>query len=289
MAIKLYTKEYVRTLPVITEVKNHFIRTFGGKLQIVDGIKESTKAFVFKVSDSSDVVLQPYSTDANVAFGTGTGKSSRFGERREIKSTDLEVDYDAPLAIHEGIDNFTVNDIPDQVIAERLEKHSEAWSEHLNEVLAKAISDNASKILSGEVVEVFNQANKEFVNNKINRSLAKVAYVSADVYNYLVDNKLTTTAKNSSNNIDTNTLEMFKGFVLEVIADEYFQEGENIYFAVDNAGLVGIGIQIVRTMDSEDFAGVALQGAGKYAKYIPEISKKGLLKANATTETVPSV
>ena len=58
MAIKLYTKEYVRTLPVITEVKNHFIRTFGGKLQIVDGIKESTKAFVFKVSDSSDVVLQ---------------------------------------------------------------------------------------------------------------------------------------------------------------------------------------------------------------------------------------
>ena len=35
-------------------------------------------------------------------------------------------------------------------------------------------------------------------------------------------------------------------------------------------------------MDSESFNGVALQGAGKYANYIPEKNKKAILKATLT-------
>jgi hypothetical protein len=40
-------------------------------------------------------------------------------------------------------------------------------------------------------------------------------------------------------------------------------------------------------MDSEDFAGTALQAAAKYGKYIPENNKKAILKATLT-EPVPA-
>lgn len=289
MAVKEYTKQYVRTLPAIYEKRALFLRTFGGRLQVKDGVKESDTFMEFKVSDTSDVVIQEYNTGENVAFGTGTGNSNRFGPRREIKSTTRSVNYKEPLAIHEGIDNFTVNDIPEQVVAERLALHAEAWTEHLNEVLAELLSTSASETLTGDVVKVFNDARATFLNNKVKKSLARVAYVTADVYNYLVDNNLTTSGKKSSANIDTGEIEKFKGFILEEIPDEYFQTGENIIFAVDNIGIVGVGVQIARAFDSEDFAGVALQGAAKYADYMPEENVKGILKANATVaEEVPA-
>lgn len=286
MAIKIYTKQYAGMLPDIFEVKSHFLRTFGGRLQVVDGIKETDVFMELKVSDA-DVVIQDYSTDPNVAFGSGTGNSSRFGPRHEIKSVNEQVEYDAPLAIHEGIDDFTVNDIPDQVVAERLAKHAEAWTEHLNGVFSETISASASETLTGEltaegVTKVFNEARSKFTNNKISKTIGRTAYVTSEVYNLLVDSGLTTTAKRSSANVDSGEIERFKGFVLEELADEYFQTGENIYFVADNVGVAGIGINVARAMDSEDFAGVALQGAAKYAKYIPEKNRAAILKATLT-------
>ena len=35
-------------------------------------------------------------------------------------------------------------------------------------------------------------------------------------------------------------------------------------------------------IDSEDFAGVAIQAAAKFGKYIPEKNKKAILKAKLT-------
>lgn len=288
MAIKLYTKEFARVLPNIYEVRAHFLRTFGGGLEVHDGVKESDTFLELKVSDT-EVVLQDYSTDPNVAFGTGTGSTNRFGQRKEIKSVNKQVPYEAPLAIHEGIDDFTVNDIPDQVVAERLALHAEAWTEHINGMLSKTMSENASASTTGGVVQAFNKARETFVNNKIGRNLGRVAYVRPEVYSFLTDNKLTTTAKNSSTNIDRGTIEMFKGFVIEETPDEYFQGDENIYFAIDNIGVVGVGIQVARAFESEDFAGVALQAAAKYAKYLPEKNQKGLIVATASFDEAKSV
>ncbi|MFP9055330.1 capsid protein, partial [Enterococcus faecalis] len=90
-----------------------------------------------KISDT-DVVIQEYSTDANVGFGTGTGSTSRFGVRKEVKSVYKNVPYEAPLSINEGIDDFTVNDIPAQVVAERLALHGVAWAQHVDGMLGKA-------------------------------------------------------------------------------------------------------------------------------------------------------
>lgn len=286
MAIKVFTREYAGLLQDIFEKKQLFLRTFGGKLQVKDGITNKDTFIDLKVSDT-DVVIQKYDTGENVAFGTGTGNSNRFGTRKEIKSVDVQVPYEAPLAIHEGVDNFTVNDNADQVIQERAALHAEAWVEQINGMLSKALSDNASKTLAGNldedgIVKTFNEASKIFVNNKVARGIARVAYVTSDVYNFIVDSKLATTAKNATVNIDGNEYTKFKGFILVELADEYFQKGENIVFAADNVGVAGVGIEIYRMLDSEDFAGVAIQSAAKYGKYIPEKNKKAILKAKLT-------
>lgn len=286
MAIKLYTKQYAGIVPDLFESRTHFLRSFGGTVQVHADAEYNDKFLTLKTSDT-DVTIQAYDTGAAVAFGAGTGKSSRFGERHEVKSVDTTVEWDTPLAIHDGIDRFTVNDIPQQVVAERLALHGVAWAEYVDGMLGKALSDNASKTLTGDlteegVVKAFVEARKEFVNNKVSRNVAWVAYVNTDVFNLLVDSKLATTAKNSSANIDNQTLYAFKGFLLQEIQDDAFETGEQIYFAADNVGVVGIGIEVARALDSEDFNGVALQGAGKYGKYIPVKNKKAILKAKLT-------
>ena len=286
MAIKLYTKQYAGIVPDLFESRTHFLRSFGGTVQVHADAEYNDKFLTLKTTDT-DVTIQAYSTDANVGFGTGTGSTSRFGERHEVKSVDTTVEWETPLAIHDGIDRFTVNDIPEQVVAERLALHGAAWAEHVDGMLGKALSDNASETLTGElteegVVQAFADARKKFVNNKVSRNVAWVAYVNTDVFNLLVDSKLATTAKNSSANIDNQTLYAFKGFLLQEIQDDAFQVGEQIYFAADGVGVVGIGIEVTRVLDSEDFNGVALQGAGKYGKYIPTKNQKAILKAKLT-------
>lgn len=286
MAQKLYTTQYAGMLPSIFESKSAFLRSFGGNIQTLQGVEADEDFLKLKISDT-DVVIQEYSTDPNVAFGTGTGDSNRFGPRKEIKSVDLQVPFDTPLAIHEGIDRYTVNDIPEQVVAERLALHAVAWAGHYDAVMSAELSENASETLTGELTEegvtqLFAEARKTFVNNSLSENIAWVAYVNADVFNFLVDSDLAKTDKNSSVDIDNQTLYRFKGFELVELPDAKFQEGEQAYFVADGVGVAGVGIPIARTFESEDFAGVALQGAGKLGKYIPEKNRSAILKATLT-------
>lgn len=286
MTIKYFTKQYAGVLPDIFERKTPFLRVFGGALQVKADAEYNENFMDLKITDT-DVTIQEYNTGENVAFGTGTGNSNRFGPRKEVKSVDATVPWENPLAIHEGIDRFTVNDLPDQVVAERLALHGVAWANRVNTFLGKAISDNASETLEGEleeksVTDMFALARKKFVNNKVSSSIAWVAYVTADVYNFLIDSELAKTDKNSAVNVDTHTLYQFKGFELVELPDDQFVTGEQIYFTAIGIGVAGVGIQVARTMDSESFAGTVLQGAGKYAKYIPEKNKKAILKGVLT-------
>lgn len=286
MAIKLYTKQYAGQLPDIFEKRARFMRVFGGQLQTIQGAEADEDYLNIKISDT-DVVIQDYNTGENVAFGSGTGNSNRFGARKEIKSIDKQVPFDTPLAIHEGIDRFTVNDVPDQVIAERLALHAIAWAERADQTFSKTISEQAHLALTGELTEagvtkVFNDARKTFVNNKVARTVRKVAYVTSDLYNFLVDSELATTDKNSSVNMDEGVLYRFKGFDLEEVEDEKFQGAENAYFVADSVGQASVAIPVTRIIDSEDFAGTALQGAGKLGKYIPEKNQKAIIKATLT-------
>ena len=284
MAIKLYTKQYAGMLPELFAKKSAFLRAFGGTIQTLQGAEADANFLNLKTTDT-DVVIQAYSTGAAVAFGAGTGNTNRFGSRKEVKSTDTQVPFDTPLSIHEGIDSFTVNDIPEQVVAERLALHAVAWAEHYDGVMSALLSTSASATLTETelsetgVTKAFAEAHKKFVNNNVSNAVAWVAYVTADVYNFLIDSKLATTAKNSSANVDEQSLYKFKGFELVELPDAKFQTGDNVYFVADGVGVAGVAIPVARTMDSEDFAGVALQAAGKLGKYIPDKNKKAILKA----------
>lgn len=283
MSIKYYTKQFAGVLPTLFEKKTAFLRSFGGLVQVKAGAEADVNFLVLKTTNSA-VVIQNYSTDAAVAFEAGTGNSNRFGKRTEIKSVDTTVAYEKPLAIHEGVDNFTVNDIPEQVVAERLALHASSWAGHVDKLLGKAISDAASETLEADltadgVTKLFADAHKKFVNNDVSENIAHVAYVNADVYNLLVDSGLTTTAKNSTVNIDNQTVEKFKGFVIVEMADSKMQTDELAYFVADGVGVAGVGVQVARAMDSETFAGTLLQAAAQYGKYIPEDNKKAILKA----------
>lgn len=132
------------------------------------------------------------------------------------------------------------------------------------------------------VTKLFADAHKKFVNNKVSTTIQRVAYVNSDIYNFLIDSKLAITAKNSAANVDNQTLYRFKGFELEELPDDQFVAGEHAYFTAIGIGVAGVGIEVARVMDSESFNGVALQGAGKYANYIPEKNKKAILKAKLT-------
>ena len=284
MAIKLYTKQYAGMLPELFAKKSAFLRAFGGTIQTLQGAEADANFLNLKTTDT-DVVIQAYSTGAAVAFGAGTGNTNRFGSRKEVKSTDTQVPFDTPLSIHEGIDSFTVNDIPEQVVAERLALHAVAWAEHYDGIMSALLSTSASATLTETrlsedgVTNAFAEARKKFVNNGVSNSIAWVAYVTADVDNFLIDSKLATTAKNSSANVDEQSLYKFKGFELVELPDAKFQTGDNVYFVADGVGVAGVAIPVARTMDSEDFAGVALQAAGKLGKYIPDKNKKAILKA----------
>lgn len=285
MSIILYTKQFKGLLPKVTESVSVFRPAFGN-FQVVDGISENDTFMEMKVNNTP-VTIQDYSTDPNTAFGTGTGSSNRFGPRTEIIYENTAVKYEAPLAIHEGIDRFTVNANEATAVAERLALHAEAWADVHNARFSQALSENASETLSTDLSEdsikkLFNDASTAFVNNKIRRNATRRAYVTSDLYNAIVDHKLATTAKNSGANIDKQSLAEFKGFILEVVPDEYFQEGEVAYFTIDGVGNAGIGLEVARTIESEDFNGRALQAAAKYARFIPEENQKAIIKATLT-------
>jgi major capsid protein len=283
MAEKKYTMQFAGIVADIFETRQHFFRTFGGSLQTAAGAEYDKDFLKLKISDT-DVVIQDYSTDPNVAFESGTANSSRFGPRHEVKSTDATVGYDKPLSLHEGIDNYTVNDNASQVLAERTGLHAIEWIEQLNAYMSKLLSKNAGKTLTTSLTEdavtkLFYEARKEFVNMKVAKNITWMAYVTPELYNLLIDSKLATTAKNSSANIDNQEIYKFKGFVLEELPEEYFQKGDVAIFVPDNIGVVGIGLQTYRILDATDFYGVTIQGAGQTASYIPEKNKKAIIKA----------
>lgn len=283
MTIKVYSKQYQTMVEKIFETKQHFFNTFGGSIQTAQGAEYNQDFLTLKVSPTN-VVINKYDTGENVAFGTGTGNSNRFGPRQEIKSIDKRIPYDEPMAIHEGIDRFTVNDLPEQVLAERAALHAENWIEYTNKYMGKLLDTNAGEtkqvaLTEEDLVKLFFESRKHFVNKKISTSRAWNAYVTPDVYDILINSKLTTSAKNSSANVDEQTLNKFKGFILRELPEEYFQENTQAIFVPDNIGVIGLGIETYRTIDSADFNGVAIQGAGKLANYIPDDNKVAIIKA----------
>ena len=127
-------------------------------------------------------------------------------------------------------------------------------------------------------MKLFNELSKYF--NNIEAVGTKKIKVCSDLYNAVVDHPLNTTAKNSTVNIDGNEVVKFKGFLVEEIPDELFQSKECAYAYIAGVAKAFTGINTARTIESEDFDGVALQGAGKAGEFIPNDNKKAVVKVS---------
>lgn len=289
--VRSYQPQYMELLRAVFQSRAYFRDFFvGGTIEALDGVQHNETAFYVKTSDIPVVVGDGYNKDPDVAFGPGTGNSTRFGPRTEIIYQDTPVPYTWEWNFHEGIDRHTVNNNFDAAIADRLDLQANARISKFNQQHSAFISGIAgeTKELSDygadAVLELFNELNKYYIN--IEAFGTKVAKVNADLYNAIVDHPLTTNAKRSGANVDNNDIFKFKDFIIEEIPDAMLQEGEVAYTYITNIAKAFTGINTARTIPSEDFDGVALQGAGKAGEFIIEDNKKAVAKVTLV-EVIP--
>lgn len=275
LPVRVYSKQFLQLLSTVFQSQAVFTPTFGA-LQTLDGVQNNATAFSVKTNDMA-VVVGEYSTDTDTAFGSGTAKSSRFGEMKEVIYADTDVPYTANWAIHEGLDQMTVNNDLDAAVADRLNLQAQAKTRSFNVAMGKALSTAGTDL--GKVDDInalFEKAVEKYTDLEV---IAPVrAYVTATVYNAIIDLANVTTAKNSAVNIDTNGMISFRGIAITKVPTQYMG-GKAVIFAPDNVARVFTGINIARTIQAIDFAGVELQGAGKYGTFILDDNKKAIFTA----------
>lgn len=285
-AARSYQKEFRQLLQAVFQSRAYFRDFFGGGIEALDGVQHNATAFSVKTSDIPVVVGTAYSKDANTAFGTGTGSSTRFGERTEIIYTDTDAPYTWEWVYHEGIDRHTVNNDFQSAVADRLDLQAQAKVRKFNQQHSAFISSVAghaeelADYTNDNVLALFNALDAYYTN--IEAIGTKAAKVNSELYNAIVDHPLTTSAKSSAANIDQNSILTFKDFAIEKIPDAMLQEGEVAYTYITGVGKAFTGINTSRTIESEDFDGLALQGAGKAGEFILDDNKKAVTKVTFT-------
>ncbi|MCP0885913.1 Ig-like domain-containing protein [Ligilactobacillus sp. WILCCON 0076] len=286
IAVRMYQKQFMQLMQTVFQAQSAFSPAFG-ELQAHDGVQNKDIAFYVKTNDLA-VVIGEYSTDENTAFGSGTGNSSRFGERKEIIYADTDVPYTFEWAIHEGLDRYTVNTDLDAAVADRLNLQAQAKTRFFNVKLGKALVEAASEDLGSDlstgdkINAAFETVVQKFTDLEI--VVPARAYVTADIYNAIIDYDKVTNFKGSKVNIDENGILSFRGITVNKTPARYM-DGKQIIFAPDNIGHAFIGIVTTRTIESEDFDGVALQGAGKGGTFILDDNKAAIFTAGATEVT----
>lgn len=282
---KVLQKKFVSNLQTVIQKQSYFTDLLvGGAVEALDGVANNKTAFTVKTSDMP-VVIKEYSTDANTAFGTGTAKSTRFGEREEIIYTDTDVPYSFNFGWHEGLDRHTVNQDMSVAVADRLALQAIEKAEVIDAQVAKAALEAAETELKLEamteeaVTKLFQEAATYYTNKGVRGN--KVAYLTPELYNVVVDHKLTTTAKQSPTDISKNEIKMHKGFIIREVPEHKLTDVKAL-FAVPNTLKGFVGINTARAIESEDFDGIAFQGAGKGGTFILDDNKPAFVKVTAS-------
>lgn len=313
--IRSYIKQFHEILESVFAVKSYW-SDFFAPLQVLDGISQKDVAFSIKTNDVAAAVTAgslesggtaAYNTGANVAFGSGTGSTTRFGQRTEVKYTDVDVPYTWDWVYHEGIDKHTVNEDFDEANAREMDKIAAGITGKFNAKQGAYLSASAGKTISkslssvdsisgNDAIAIFNEISAYMVDKEVDETLTKVAAVTPALYNAIVDNGLSTTAKGSDVNIDRNEVRMFKGFVIRQIPTSQFAataasgSGQDAVPATQEICIAGVqrmgvpftGIETARALEAHDFDGTALQGAGKAGQFISNDNKVALVKVKAT-------
>lgn len=284
LPVRQYAPQYKQMLSTVFNVKKAFSGVLA-PIQIVDGVQHNAKAFSVK-TNNTPVVIRTYNTGENVQFGTGTGSGSRFGNMTEVKYVDEQVDYSYSLAIHEGLDRYTVNNDLDAAVADRLRLQSEAQTREMNKKVGKFLSDNAGKeealadLTEANVKALFNKINVHVIDSEINVPMK--AYIRPEIYNAIVDMATVNTSKGANVSIDTNGLAKYKDIELIKTPKAYFDSNVIGIFAPDSIVIPFVGIETARTIEATEFDGVKLQAAAKGGNYILDDNKKAVVKVTGT-------
>lgn len=282
LAARSYQLEFRQLLQAVFKHQAYFRDFFGGNIEALDGVTHNENAFYVKTSDIPVVVGKEYDKGENVGFGTGTSQSTRFGPRKEIIYTDTPVPYTWEWVYHEGIDRHTVNADFNAAIADRLDLQARAKMQEFNANHSKFISDSAGKsveltdLTEKAVSDLFDELFAHYLDNQVGG--IKVARVNADLYNAIVNGGLAVKEKGSSIGIDANYVNMFKDFVIEPLPATMFQDGDAAYTYIPDIAKAFTGINTARTVESEDFDGLALQGTGKAGEFILDDNKPAVTK-----------
>ena len=285
LPVRVYTPQYTKVLSTIFGVQKAFAGALA-PIQTLDGVQHNTKAFMVK-TNNTPVVVGTYNADSTKVFGAGTGLGSRFGELKEVVYQDAEVNYDYSLAIHEGIDRYTVNNDLNAAVADRLRLHSEAQTRAINKRIGKFLSANAgetkelAKLDETNIQKLFNQVNVYVTNTEINAPIK--CYIRAQVYNAIIDMASTNKSKGSNINLDSNGLLKYKNIELIVVPEQYFENNVVAIFSPDGIVIPFIGIETARTVEAEDFDGVKLQAAAKGGTFVLDDNKKAIIKVTSAT------
>lgn len=282
LPVRAYQKQFIGLIQTVFGVQSTFTPTFGA-LQALDGIQNNAIAFSVKANDVP-VAVGAYNPNPNVAFGTGTSNSNRFGPMQEIIYSDIDVPYSFGWSFNEGIDQLTVNTDLDSAVADRLNLQAQAKTRLFNSQLGAYLVASAAADLGAvdDVNKVFEAASERYTDLEV--VVPVRAYVTAEVYNAIIDHALVTSAKGSAVNIDENGIVRFRDIIVTKTPARYMA-GKSIIFAPDNIGRAFTGINVVRTIQSENFAGVALQGAGKAGQWISDDNRQAILTAGTSTTT----
>lgn len=282
LPVRLYQKQFIGLMQTVFGVQSTFTPTFGA-LQAIDGVQNNAIAFSVKANDVP-VAVGTYNTDPNVAFGTGTSKSNRFGPMQEIIYGDIDVPYSFGWSFNEGIDQLTVNNDLNAAVADRLNLQAQAKTRMFNSKLGAYLVASAAADLGAvdDVNKVFEAASERYTDLEV--VVPVRAYVTAEVYNAIIDHQLVTSSKGSAVNIDENGIVRFRDIIVTKTPTRYM-DGKSIIFAPDNVGRAFTGINVVRTIQSENFAGVALQGAGKAGQWISDDNRQAIFTAGKSTTT----
>ncbi|MCT2893718.1 phage capsid protein [Lacticaseibacillus paracasei] len=285
LPVRLYQKQFIGLMQTVFGVQSTFTPTFGA-LQALDSVQNNAIAFSVKANDVP-VAVGTYNTDPNVAFGTGTSNSNRFGPMKEIIYGDIDVPYSFGWSFNEGIDQLTVNNDLNAAVADRLNLQAQAKTRLFNSKLGAYLVASAAADLGAvdDVNKVFEAASERYTDLEV--VVPVRAYVTAEVYNAIIDHQLVTSAKGSAVNIDENGIVRFRDIIVTKTPTRYM-DGKSIIFAPDNVGRAFTGINVVRTIQSENFAGVALQGAGKAGQWISDDNRQAIFTAGTSATTTTS-
>ena len=285
LPVRLYQKQFIGLMQTVFGVQSTFTPTFGA-LQALDGVQNNAIAFSVKANDVP-VAVGTYNTDPNVAFGTGTSNSNRFGPMKEIVYGDIDVPYSFGWSFNEGIDQLTVNNDLNAAVADRLNLQAQAKTRMFNSKLGAYLVASAAADLGAvtDVNKVFEEASERYTDLEV--VVPVRAYVTAEVYNAIIDHQLVNSSKGSAVNIDENGIVRFRDIVVTKTPTRYMA-GKSIIFAPDNIGRAFTGINVVRTIQSENFAGVALQGAGKAGQWISDDNRQAIFTAGTSATTTTS-